>query len=464
METPTRCVRCGRTVPADALFCPGCGHDLRNKRPRLATGLLPANQYLHNQRYIVVNKLAQGGQSAVYLVSDLLDGGAKRAVKEMSESNIAPNDRENAVNDFFREAKMLRDLDHPALAKVYETFVEGQRYFLVMEYVEGHNLEDELIGVGRPLEWGRVVDWGMALCDVLAYLHGQSPPIIYRDLKPANVMLAKDGTLKLVDFGIARWLHPERSRDTAQLGTDGYAPLEQYSARSEPRSDLYALGASLYHLLTGRVPESAPSRIAGQPLTLIREINPRVTEQVEHVVHRSLNVQARDRYDNAAHMRAALEWARNPEKARSGKLHTTASPAPLSGRLGTGGPSSGVSVSRTGGPALPPRLFVWPLRVDAGFVEANDVTTIRLEIANRGGGRLSGITQTNMRCLSVHPDRIEPGLGALQLRLDTTGLTEGPYTCHLAIRTTGGDQIIPVRFVVRPALDYGDTARHNTGY
>jgi hypothetical protein len=304
----------------------------------------------------------------------------------------------------------------------------------------------------------------MALCDVLAYLHGQSPPIIYRDLKPANVMLAKDGTLKLVDFGIARWLHPERTRDTAQLGTDGYAPLEQYSARSEPRSDLYALGASLYHLLTGRVPESAPSRIAGQPLTLIREINPRVPEQVEHVVHRSLNVQARDRYDNADHMRAALEWARNPEKARSGKLRATAGPAPLSGRLGTSGPAPGVSVSRTGGPALPPRLYVWPLRVDAGYVEANDVTTIRLDIANRGGGRLSGITQTNMRCLSVQPDRIEPGLGALQLRLDTTGLTEGPYTCHLAIRTTGGDQIIPVRFVVRPALDYGDAARHNSGY
>ncbi|MGH2486418.1 MAG: serine/threonine-protein kinase [Ktedonobacterales bacterium] len=464
METPTRCVRCGRTVPADALFCPGCGHDLRNKRPRLATGLLPANQHLHNQRYVVTHKLAQGGQSAVYLVSDLLDGGAKRAVKEMSESNIAPTDREKAVNDFFREAKMLRDLDHPALAKVYETFVEGQRYFLVMEYVEGHNLEDELIGVGRPLEWERVVDWGMALCDVLAFLHGQSPPIIYRDLKPANVMLAKDGTLKLVDFGIARWLHPERTRDTAQLGTDGYAPLEQYSARSEPRSDLYALGASLYHLLTGRVPESAPSRIAGQPLTLIREVNPRVTEQVEHVVHRSLNLQARDRYDNAAHMRAALEWARNPEKARSGKLRATPSPGPLSGRLGTSGPTPGVSVSRTGGHAMPPRLYVWPLRVDAGYVEANDVTTIRLEIANRGGGRLSGITQTNMRCLSAQPDRIEPGVGALQLRLDTTGLTEGPYTCHLAIRTTGGDQIIPVRFVVRPALDYGEVARHNTGY
>lgn len=463
METPTRCARCGRPAPADAMFCPGCGHDLRNKSPRLATGLLAANQRLHNQRYVVLQKLAQGGQSAVYLVSDALDGGAKRAIKEMSESNIAPGEREKAVNDFFREAKMLHDLDHRALAKVYETFVEGQKYFLVMEYVDGHNLEDELITVGRPLEWERVVDWGMTLCDVLSYLHGQYPPIIYRDLKPANVMLTKNGSLKLVDFGIARWLHAERTRDTAQLGTDGYAPLEQYSARSEPRSDLYALGASLYHLLTGRVPESAPSRIAGQPLTLIREVNPRVPEQVEHVVHRSLNLQARDRYENAAQMRSALEWARNPEKGKSGKLRPTANPAPQSGRLATGGPAVG-GVARTGGPATPPRLYVWPLRVDAGYVEVNDTTTIRLEIANRGGGRLSGITQTNMRCLTVLPDRIEPGVGALQLRLDTTGLAAGPYTCHLAIRTTGGDQIIPVRFVVRPAIDYGDAARRHTNY
>ena len=463
METSTRCAHCGRTAPHDAVFCPGCGHDLRNKRPRLATGLLTANQRLHNQRYVVLQKLAQGGQSAVYLVSDVLDNGAKRAIKEMGESNIAPGDREKAVNDFFREAKMLHDLDHPALAKVYENFMEGQKYFLVMEYVDGHNLEDELIKVGRPLEWDRVVEWGMALCDVLQYLHGQQPPIIYRDLKPANVMLCRDGSLKLVDFGIARWLHPERTRDTAQLGTDGYAPLEQYSARSEPRSDLYALGASLYHLLTGRVPESAPSRIAGSPLTLIREINSRVPEQVEHVVHRSLNVHARDRYENAAQMRSALEWARHPEKAKNSRPRTTAIPAPLSGRLGTGAPAAG-SVARTGGPAAAPKLYVWPLRVDAGYVEANDSTTIRLEIANRGGGRLSGITQTNMRCLSVVPDRIEPGVGALQLRLDTTGLTEGPYTCHLAIRTTGGDQIIPVRFVVRPAIDYGAAPRRHTGF
>lgn len=463
METPTRCAHCGRPVSTDAAFCSGCGHDLRNKRPRLATGLLAANQRLNNKRYIVLGKVAQGGQSAVYRVTDTLEGGAERAIKEMSESNIAPADREKAVNDFFREAKMLHDLNHPALAKVYDTFIEGQKYFLVMEYVDGHNLEDELITVGRPLEWERVVEWGIALCAVLTYLHGQKPPIIYRDLKPANVMLGRDGSLKLVDFGIARWLHPERTRDTAQLGTDGYAPLEQYSARSEPRSDLYALGASLYHLLTGRVPESAPSRIAGQPLTLIREINPRVPEQVEHVVHRSLNLQARDRFDDAAQMRSALEWARGTEKAKSGKLRPTASPAPLSGRLGTAGPIAGAR-ARTGGPAAQPKLYVWPLRVDLGYLEVDETTTRGLDIANHGGGRLSGITQTNMHCLSVNPERIEPGLTALTVRLDTSGLAPGPYTCHLAIRTTGGDQIIPVRFVVRPAIDYDLAQRRHAGY
>lgn len=459
MGMPAQCTRCGREVPAGARFCPGCGLDLAAARPRLATGRLPSNQLL-NRRYMIMRKLAQGGQSAVYLIVDTLSGGVQLALKEMSDSHMTPAEREKAVNDFLREANMLRTLDHPALAKVYDTFVDGQRQFLVMEYVEGHNLEDELIQVGRPLEWRRVLGWGVELCDVLRYLHSLRPPIIYRDLKPANVMLTPQGPLKLIDFGIARWLHPNRQHDTAQLGTDGYAPLEQYNARSEPRSDLYALGASLYHLLTGRVPESAPSRIAGQAVTPIRSITPQVPEHVEHVVLRALNLHARDRYENAGQMMEALQWA-----LRDGQFHTRTAP-PQPGGATAGIHATGTPTSRATArpvvriPAAGPRLQVWPLRLDAGLLEPEETTLLQINIANSGSGQLSGHTETNMRCLTVLPGTIEPDVTLLQVHIDTAGLRPGQYTAHLAVRTNGGDQIIPVRFHIRPPLAAPHGARY----
>src|SRR5579884_2286326 len=155
MGTAAQCMRCGHEVQAGARFCPGCGLDLQDSRARIATGRLPSNQMLL-RRYLIQRRLAQGGQSAVYIVQDTLTG-AQRALKEMSDSHMTPAEREKAINDFNREANMLRSLDHPALAKVYDTFTEGQKHFLVMEYVEGHNLEDELIEAGRPLEWRRVL-------------------------------------------------------------------------------------------------------------------------------------------------------------------------------------------------------------------------------------------------------------------------------------------------------------------
>ena len=448
MNTPARCVRCGLDVPAGAQFCPGCGLDLRDGRPRSPTGFLAANKYLHN-RYLIVQRLAQGGQSAVYLVRDLLDGNKLRAVKEMSESNLGPAEREKAINDFIREAEMLRLLDHQSLAKVFDRFVEGQKHFLVMEYVHGRNLEDELIATGRPLGWERVHQWGMELCVVLAYLHRQDPPIIYRDLKPANVMLLPEGNIKLIDFGIARWLHPTQTHDTAQLGTDGYAPLEQYTARSEPRSDLYALGASLYHLLTGRVPEAAPLRMAGQALTPVRAINDSTPESLEYVVHRALSLRAADRFASAEKMHEALIWAQNQAHPQNRRLHTAPPTSSMPRRTGAPVPDS-APVNRqhaTSGPA--PRLRVWPLRLDAGTVEPDSRVALTIEISNSGRGALSGHIETNMRCLTVEPSRVTPEVTVVELRIDTSGLVAGPYTGHVAMRTTGGAQIIPVRFMVR---------------
>ena len=310
MEANVRCAACRSAAPADARFCPTCGAPMRSAHPRMGTGLLPSQHLLKNQ-YSIIRKLAQGGQSAVYLARDTYANDAERAIKEMSESQLDPEKRQQAINDFMREAQILLSLNHPALARVIEFFTVDTRYFLVMEYVPGHNLEDEMVQYRRePLDWEDVTRWGMALADVLSYLHSREPAIIYRDLKPANVMLLPDGSVKLIDFGIARRLHPARMTDTMQLGTDGYAPLEQYSSRSEPRSDVYALGASLYHLLTGRVPEAAPMRVAGHKLTPIRALNRKVPEPVERVISQALNLYAKDRFPHAQAMRDALEWAR----------------------------------------------------------------------------------------------------------------------------------------------------------
>jgi tRNA A-37 threonylcarbamoyl transferase component Bud32 len=469
MEMTKRCGGCGHPLSPTARFCPNCGLKQGDLRPRDGTGLLPANRRLHGDRFVIVHKVAQGGQSAVYLAMDTASG-ERCAIKEMSESQLTESERKQALNDFLREGTLLRGLKHPGLCRVIDTFIEeDSKAFLAMEFIEGHNLEDELIETGRPLDWPRVTQWGVMLAEVLAYLHGQTPPVIYRDLKPANVMLLPNGAIKLIDFGIARELHSNRKQDTARLGTDGYAPLEQYSARSEPRSDLYALGASLYHLLTGRVPEAAPLRAAGHSMTPIRAFNPSVPEELERVIQQAMNKLPDERFPNAQTMRQALEWAGHAGSQRSGPMRAQMSRAtfPISGRMAGGvpsGPARGAGSHLNGrngangaygpngqaqGPA--PKLRVWPLRLDVGLLDANQTATQALEFGNRGGGELLGTTETNSDCLVATPPQLDGATTQIQVQINTAGLLPGEYICHLAVRTNGGDQIVPVRFMVRPA-------------
>ncbi|HET9111875.1 MAG TPA: protein kinase [Ktedonobacterales bacterium] len=490
MEAQVQCPKCGANAPNGARFCPACGSSLVAARPRMSTGLLPSLHMLA-KRYAIIRKIAQGGQSAVYLGHDSYQHDAERAIKEMSESQLEPEKRQQAINDFIRESRMLQTLDHPALAHVYDFLFEEGKYYLVMEYVQGHNLEDELVQYRREaLDWEDVTRWGVALADTLNYLHSRKPPIIYRDLKPANVMLMPDGNIKLIDFGIARWLLPARMTDTMQLGTDGYAPLEQYSSRSEPRSDVYALGASLYHLLTGRVPEAAPLRMAGHSLKSIREFNPRTPEVVERVILKALSLQPQDRFASAEALGEALEWARRQSQSRVGAARGAPTGAPtgaqasaVAGRgWATGAPptasgsahtarspysmqpaAGSIASRRTGMPALPPRLAVSPIRMDAGYILVNQTVTHPLEVANRGGGTLTGRTETNISALTVEPQKFTESSSPLTVRINATGLAIGPYVCHIAVRSNGGDQIVQVRFVVRPADDL--TGRHRaTGY
>jgi serine/threonine-protein kinase len=274
------------------------------RSPRFGTGLMPSQSLLNN-RYIILKKIAQGGMSAIYLALDKQKPGAKWAIKEMSESVITPGDRAETVEAFRREAVMLRSLSHKNLVKVVDVFQDKSagRWYMVMEYLEGRTLLEIMDQTPGNLPERRVLTWASQICDVLYFLHTQNPPIIYRDMKPGNVMeLKQSGVCKVIDFGIARFWKPGRTKDTLILGTPGYAPPEQYGkGQTSTASDVYALGATLHHLLTGRDPESKPFKFPP-----VRQLNPRVSPRTEAVILKATQLKPADRYKSIADMKSAL--------------------------------------------------------------------------------------------------------------------------------------------------------------
>src|SRR5579863_2442010 len=212
--------------------------------------------HLLDGRYRVRKVLGVGGMGRVYLSNDTRLANRPVAVKEMI---IADGIKEKkAIEDFTREASVLARLSHHGIPTLIDHFAENSRHYLVMEFVAGGDLQAMLdkAGPNSRMPENRVVRWARQILDVLDFLHGQSPPIIYRDLKPGNIMIAKDGRAMLIDFGIARFL-PPGGRGT-QIGSVGYAPPEQYMGNVERRSDLYSLAATMHHLLSGRDPQLEP--------------------------------------------------------------------------------------------------------------------------------------------------------------------------------------------------------------
>jgi tetratricopeptide (TPR) repeat protein len=209
------------------------------------------------QRYVVRRLISRGSFGAVYEVDDARFTGQRRALKELVPVAMNVQEFEESRRWFLREGEILGELNHPAIPRIWDSFEQQSRLYIVMQYIEGSTLEATLQtqpGKGLPAE--QVLDWAAALCDVLEYLHGHQPPVVFRDLKPDNIMIESSGRLMLIDFGIATRFAPQRIGTT--IGTPGYAPPEQYQGLSEPRSDLYALGATLHHLLTGRDPTEQP--------------------------------------------------------------------------------------------------------------------------------------------------------------------------------------------------------------
>lgn len=255
-------------------------------------------------RYRLSSLLGQGGAGAVYLAQDRQLFDRPVAVKELIEQFESAEERESAVARFREEARMLVSLTHPNLPDVRSYFDEDGRHYLVMEYVEGHTLLDLLSRAGGVLPPATVAEWGRQICDVLEYLHGRTPPVVFRDLKPSNIMLDRHGRIKLIDFGTARHFDVSKHTDTLKLGSIGYAPPEQYQGQGQtsPKTDIYALGATLHQLLTNEDPTARP--FVFTPPSLVR---PEISEPLSRAVMRALHLDPGQRFASAQDMRRALE-------------------------------------------------------------------------------------------------------------------------------------------------------------
>jgi serine/threonine protein kinase len=212
------------------------------------------------ERYRLLHAVGQGGMGAVYVAQDTQLGDRLVAVKEMSMSRLAPRELPQAVEQFKREAHLLASLHHPHLPIIYEYFGEEDRWYLVMSFIEGGTLQAYLdVAQGKKLPVNEVVRIGIELCNVLDYLHTHQPQVIFRDLKPSNIMFTPKGQVYLIDFGIARHFKQDQAKDTAYYYSAGYAPPEQYGqSQTGPRSDIYSLGATLHQMLSGHNPSSKP--------------------------------------------------------------------------------------------------------------------------------------------------------------------------------------------------------------
>ena len=275
------------------------------------------SQTLLKKRYMIASPIGQGGMGAVYRAEDTLLSGRVCAIKEIApDPDLDPDLLRQLQEQFRQEASVLARLDHPNLPKVSDYFSQRGREYLVMDYVPGHNLREiieDARNEKRFLKEAQVLDWADQLCSALSYMHQQEPPILHRDIKPSNIKLMPSGLIKLVDFGLVKLMTSDESRTVTVVqgqGTAAYTPLEQYGgddAHTDIRSDIYALGATLYHLLTGRSPATARERFLNpQVLIRPRSINAHISPQVEEAILLALALHPNERPASVEAVRAKL--------------------------------------------------------------------------------------------------------------------------------------------------------------
>ncbi len=305
---PNFCPDCGCENRDTSKFCSECGNKLVGKyiKENLKLGILL------DRRYEILSLIKSGGMGSVYKARDVR---LKRdcAVKEMFGAYEKPEDRAYALKRFQEEAFILANLSHINLPVVIDYFAEHDRYYLVMEFIYGSDLEEILKREGYPgLPERRVVKYAIEVLDVLDYLHNQNPPIIYRDIKPSNIMIcSSDDRTVIIDFGIARTMQVESKTQKTSIGTPSYTAPEQLVGKSGPRSDIYSLGVTMYHLLTGLLPD--PYDFAP-----ISSIITNCSEELEKIVIKAMEKKPSNRFSTAREMREALQnYKYNPAPVTS---------------------------------------------------------------------------------------------------------------------------------------------------
>ncbi|MGE0128849.1 MAG: protein kinase [Blastocatellales bacterium] len=297
------------------------------------TGIQLAPGTLLVDRYKITKRIGGGGMGSVYLAEDLNLANRPVAVKEMIEMFADESARTKAIEDFKRESELLATLDHPSIPTIYQYFFDSNRgrYYLVMKYIDGGDLAARQRASGGKVDELTVTKWAIDTCDVLDYIHSQEPPIIYRDLKPANLMIdARTNRVMLVDFGIARFVASTQKGVTA-IGTMGYAPPELFAGNVEKRSDIYSLGATMFHLLTGQDPQDNPLLIfdfAKNPKP--RQINPAITPEMEDLLCRAVEHKPENRFASAADFGESLkDHLRFLQEGRRSERIEIATPGPF---------------------------------------------------------------------------------------------------------------------------------------
>lgn len=258
MISPLFCPVCGAANERERADCFACGQPLPTEKEQMEA----QDEVLLRERYQLGTLLGSGGFSAVYRARDLSERGRIVAIKQINLQELSAEEIIEVTDTFNREVQVLSTLSHPQVPRIYDHFSDQKHWYLVLEYIEGQTLETYLSTretQGKSLSIEEVLAIASQLCVVLEYLHGCHPPIIYRDLKPSNIMRTPAGKLALIDFGIARHFRPGQKRDTQPLGSPGYAAPEQYGrAQTTPQTDIYSLGVLLSQLLSGQDPSNNP--------------------------------------------------------------------------------------------------------------------------------------------------------------------------------------------------------------
>jgi len=274
---------------------------------------------LLKKRYEILDILGRGGMGCVYKVADRSQGRKILAIKELRPGTLPLDKAGESIAQFRTEARILARLTHPNLPKVYDYFSLPGTHYIVMEYINGRTL-DQILDArhGKPLDERLALSWALQICRAMHFLSVQKPhPIVFRDLKPSNIMIARDGKVKLIDFGIARFFKENKREDTYVYGTPGYAAPEQYgSGQTDSRSDIFSLGATLHHCLTGRNPSENPLNFPDP-----RQLNPTINKEAASIVNRAVELDMEKRFKSALEMKQAIQkkLLESAEKTRGGK-------------------------------------------------------------------------------------------------------------------------------------------------